>query len=160
MTGSALDEPGGSSSGGGRAGRSWGERVEGSSSSGGSVDGRLTGLMEEFRRRQRERPDMVVRPWWASGPPVGSGEAVEAAPGRTGRRSAVGFVVEYCPAGVESVEIAVRRDRVRLEGPAGVRQATLELAAGWELEGVDVGCPELLANHLLSMADRLLGEAA
>lgn len=95
---------------------------------------------------------MVVRPWWAPGGP----ESV----GRTGRRSAVGFIVEYCPHGIDSVELAVRRDRVRLEGPGGMRQATLDLTQGWHLEGDDVGCPELLANHLLSMADRLLGEAA
>lgn len=115
-------------------------------------EARLTELMEEFQRRQRERPDMVVRPWWAPEGP----EAV----GRTGRRSAVGFIVEYCPHGVDSVELAVRRDRVRLDGPSGTRQASLELVSGWRLDGADVRCPELLANHLLSMADRLLGEAA
>lgn len=150
--GSTLDGPGRSESGQetGRPGAASGAGPRSSELS--PAEGRLTALMEEFRRRQRERPDMVVRPWWAPGGP----EAV----GRTGRRSAVGFVVEYCPRGIDSVEMAVRRDRVRLEGPGGMRQASLELGSGWRLDGADVRCPELLANHLLSMADRLLGEAA
>lgn len=107
---------------------------------------RLRRLMEEFRRRQRECPDLVVRPWW-----VADG---------TGSRAAVGFVVEYCPRGVESAELAIRRDRVRVEGPGGVREARLELETGWLLDGEDRHSPETVANHLLSMADRLLEEAA
>lgn len=113
---------------------------------------RLTSLLEEFRRRQRERPDLAVRPWWTSG---GGGEAAGGPDA-----GIVGFVIEYCPRGVESVELAVRRDRVRVEGPGGVRESSLDLVAGWYLDGADVRCRELMANHLLSMADRLLGEAA
>ncbi len=77
-----------------------------------------------------------------------------------GCRSALGFVVEYCPHGVESAEVAVRPGRVRVEAPGGVREATLDLAAGWRLDGEDVRCVESLVNHLLGMADRLLDEAA
>ncbi len=50
--------------------------------------------------------------------------------------------------------------RSRSEGPGGLRESSLELGAGWYLDGADVRCPELMANHLLSMADSLLGEAA
>lgn len=110
---------------------------------------RLGRLMEEFRERQRRRPELVVRPWWAQGPD-----------GPPGRRGSLGFVVEYCPDGVQSVEIAVRLDRVRLDGPGGVRELGLALEAGWWLDGEDTGSPALLANHLLSRADGLLSEAA
>lgn len=109
---------------------------------------RLTRLMQEFRRRQRERPDLVVRPWWTT-------SEVFPEMGRT-----TGFVVEYCPRGVESAELAVRRDRVRVEGPGGLRELPLDLSEGWLLGGEEVTCPELMANHLLAVADRLLGEAA
>jgi hypothetical protein len=110
-------------------------------------------LMEAFRERQRERPELVVRPWWSSD--------VADAKGRvTGRRAAIGFVVEYCPRGIESAEIAVRPGRVRVEAPGGVRESPLDLTAGWHLDGADVRCAELLVNHLLGMADRLLDEAA
>lgn len=117
------------------------------------AEDRLIRLMEEFRRRQRERPDLVVRPWWVSDGAGAAGRLAE-------RRGALGFVVEYCPRGGDSAELAVRPDRVRVEGPAGLREASLELATGWLLAGEDVECAELLANHLLSMADGLLGEPA
>lgn len=113
------------------------------------ADHRLNRLMKEFIRRQRERPDLVVRPWWSSD---------DAGP--DGTRRADGFVVEYCPRGVESAEMAVRPDRVRVEGPSGLREAPLDLAGGWRIAGDDVGCAELMVNHLLAMADRVLGEAA
>lgn len=110
---------------------------------------RLTRLMQEFRRRQRERPDLVVRPWWTTSEHVAD----------EGQRM-TGFVVEYCPRGVESAELAVRHDRVRVEGPGGLRELTLDLSEGWRLGDQEVTCPELMANHLLAVADRLLGEAA
>lgn len=107
---------------------------------------RLRALMEEFRRRQRRRPDLAIRPWWTSG---GDGGA---------RR--VGFVVEYCPDGRESAELVVRLDRVTVDGPGGVAEAALDLEDGWLLEGAETGSPETLANYLLRLADRTLGEAA
>lgn len=110
---------------------------------------RLTRLMQEFRRRQRERPDLVVRPWWTTSEDLA----------RERERTA-GFVVEYCPRGVESAELAVRRDRVRVEGPGGLRELPLDLSDGWRLGDQEVSCAELMANHLLAVADRLLGEAA
>ncbi len=119
------------------------------------ADGRLTRLMQEFVRRQAECPDLVVRPWWTAG--SGSDGAGD---GEGESRRMTGFVVEYCPRGVESAELAVRPDRVRVEGPGGLREAPLDLEAGWRLAGRDVGCHRLMANHLLSMADRLLNEAA
>jgi hypothetical protein len=114
-------------------------------------DERLVRLMEEFQRRQSERPELVVRPWWTSG---GAGDEEGAS------RRITGFVVEYCPRGVESAELAIRPNRVRVEGPGGLREAPLDLETGWRLAGQDVSCPRLMTNHLLSMADRLLGEAA
>lgn len=109
---------------------------------------RLVRLMEEFRSRQRRRPDLVVRPWWSSGP---------SEPGR----ARVGFVVEYCPDGQRSAELRVRGSRVTVDGPVGSIEAVLQLDEGrWELDGRDAGCPETLANHLLRLADRALGEAA
>jgi hypothetical protein len=108
---------------------------------------RLVGLVAEFRRRQRVRPDLVVRPWWA-------------APGRPGEAPRLGFVLEYCPGGRESVEIVVRGERVTVEGPSGTVEAVLDLSAGWRLDGCETGSPETLANHLLRLADRALGEAA
>lgn len=110
---------------------------------------RLTRLMQEFRRRQSERPDMVVRPWWTA-----SGEL------ELGSEITTGFVVEYCPRGVESAELAIRRDRVRVEGPGGLQELSLDLSESWRLAGDEVTCPELMVNHLLAVADRLLGEAA
>jgi hypothetical protein len=107
---------------------------------------RLMGLIEEFRRRQRVRPDLAVRPWWSPG--------ADGAPGR------LGFVVEYCPEGRESAEVVVRAGRVTVEGPRGVLEAALDLESGWVLDGVDAGSPETLANHLLRLADRTLAEAA
>jgi hypothetical protein len=106
---------------------------------------RLVELMAEFRRRQRRRPDLVVRPWWTPG-----GEGI---PGR------VGFVVEYCPTGSTSAEMAVRLDRVTVDGPAGSTDAVMELGSGWFLNGSDTKSPETLANHLLKLADRTLGDA-
>lgn len=109
---------------------------------------RLVVLIEEFGRRQRMRPDLVVRPWWSQGPPE---------PGRP----RVGFVVEYCPDGQRSAELRVRGTRVTVEGPGGSAEALLRLDGDrWELDGRDAGCPETLANHLLRLADRALGEAA
>lgn len=131
-----------------RAGRASGGRPD----SEGPGSDRFLSLLNEFRRRQRERPDLVVRPWWTSGDGEGAGD------GESG--VVAGFVVEYCPRGVESVELAVRRDRVRVEGRGELRESSLDLGAGWLLDGADVRCPELMANHLLAMADRLLGEAA
>jgi len=107
---------------------------------------RLLELLEEFRRRQRRRPDLAVRPWWTPGVEHGS------------RR--VGFVVEYCPNGRASAEVVVRLDRVTVEGPVGVSEAMLDLDGGWLLDGSDTRSPETLANHLLRLADRTLGEAA
>lgn len=106
---------------------------------------RLVELMEEFRRRQRRRPDLVVRPWWTAG--------------EDGLRGRVGFMVEYCPTGSASAEVAVRLERVTVEGPSGATEAALELASGWFLDGSDTKSPETLANHLLRLADRTLGEA-
>ncbi len=131
----------------GEANRSTGENGSGRSAG----EERLTLLMEEFQRRQAERPELVVRPWWISGSRGDDGDAP---------RRITGFVVEYCPRGVESAELAIRPDRVRVEGPRGLREAPLDLEAGWRLAGRDVSCPRLMTNHLLSMADRLLGEAA
>lgn len=145
----ALDEADRSGSGGRSYGDRTGRAVGGSKSERSAAEERLTRLMKEFSRRQRERPDLVVRPWW-------SPRHADA----DGARRAVGFVVEYCPHGVESAEMAVRADRVRVEGPGGLREAPLDLRSGWRIGGEDVRCPELMANHLLSMADRLLGEAA
>lgn len=108
---------------------------------------RLIELVEEFRSRQRRRPNLVVRPWWT--PPEAEG-----LPPR------IGFVVEYCPGGRESVEILVRESRVTVDGPKGVREADLDLSRGWELEGRETGSPETLANYLIRLADRALGEAA
>jgi hypothetical protein len=119
----------------------WGEpaRMRGSAR-------RLMALIDEFRRRQRVRPDLAVRPWWSPG--------ADGAPGR------LGFVVEYCPAGRESAELVVRCGRVTVEGPRGVLEAVLDLESGWVLDGVDAGSPETLANHLLRLADRTLAEVA
>lgn len=116
----------------------------------GPGDERLIRLMEEFRTRQRRCPNVVVRPWWMPGE----------ADAPSGRRAAMGFVVEYCPRGVESAEIAVRRDRVRVEGPGGLRTAALQLVDGWLMDGEDRVCPETLANYLLRMADEVLEDAA
>ena len=108
----------------------------------------LVRLMEEFRRRQRRRPDLVVKPWWTPSPPE---------PGR----ERLGFVVEYCPNGRQSAELVVRAGRVTVDGPAGALEASLELAGDrWALDGRDAGCPETLTNYLLRLADRTLGEAA
>jgi hypothetical protein len=108
---------------------------------------RLIELIEEFRRRQRRCPDLVVRPWWT---------LAEA----EGLHPRIGFVVEYCPGGRESVEVVVREDRVRVEGPLGARETGLDLTAGWRLDGADAGSPETLANYLLRLADRALEDAA
>lgn len=116
----------------------------------GPGDERLIRLMEEFRARQRRCPNLVVRPWWT---PAERGDA-------PARRAALGFVVEYCPRGMESAEIAVHRDRVRVEGPGGMRTAVLELVGGWMMDGQDRVCPETLANYLLRMADEVLDDAA
>lgn len=108
----------------------------------------LVGLMEEFRRRQRRRPDLVVKPWWTPARPE---------PGR----ERLGFVVEYCPHGQRSAELVVRATRVTVEGPGGALEAPLALGGGsWAIDGRDVGSPETLTNHLLRLADRALGEAA
>jgi hypothetical protein len=109
------------------------------------TDRRMNELMEEFRDRQRQRPDLVVRAWWTA---VG------------GSRVRRGFVVEYCPLGRESVHLAVRGNRVTVDGPGGARDAALELTVGWILDGVDTSSPQTLANHLLRMADTVLGEPA
>lgn len=105
---------------------------------------RLIRLMEEFRRRQRRCPDLVVRPWWT--PPQEDGSA------------RVGFVVEYCPNGRASAELVVRGARVTVDGPLGAREATLDLADGWGFDGKDTRSPETLANHLLRLADAVLGD--
>jgi hypothetical protein len=107
---------------------------------------RLVALIEEFRRRQRIRPDLAVRPWWSPG--------ADGVPGR------LGCVVEYCPEGGESAEVVVRCGRVTVEGPKGHLEAVLDLESGWVLDGVDAGSPETLANHLLRLADRTLAEVA
>jgi hypothetical protein len=108
---------------------------------------RMAGLIEEFRRRQRRRPDLVVRPWWTP-------------PGTDGFPLRLGFVMEYCPGGRDSVELAARDGRVTVEGPVGARDVVLDLGAGWVLGGVDAGSPEILANLLLRLADRALEEPA
>jgi hypothetical protein len=130
----------------------WGDGFPGWPGPGGGelppAEGRLIRLMEEFRRRQRQRPDLVVRPWWTP-------------PGEDGTTARVGFVVEYCPGGRESAELVVRGDRVTVDGPRGAREAPLDLAAGWGLDGTDTRSPETLANHLLRLADGVLeGEEA
>lgn len=104
---------------------------------------RLLRLMAEFRRRQRERPDLVVRPWLSHGDAAASGPAV-------------GFVVEYCPRGRAAAELRVRHDRAVADGPAGTLEVALCLCAGWRYEGADVRGPELMANHLLRLAERVL----
>jgi hypothetical protein len=110
-------------------------------------------LLEAFQERQRKRPELVVRPWWSSD--------VAAVGGRASAGSAaIGFVVEYCPRGIESAEIAVRPGRVRVEVSGGVHESPLDLSGGWHLDGTDVQCAELLVNHLLGIADRLLDETA
>ena len=106
---------------------------------------RLLRLMAEFQRRQRERPDLVVKPWVSHGD-EGAGE-----PG-------VGFVVEYCPGGAEWAELRIRHDRAVAEGPAGFGEAELCLRDGWRFDGGVVRGPELMANHLLRLAGRTLGE--
>lgn len=100
---------------------------------------RLLRLMAEFRRRQRERPDLVVRPWLSHDEP-GSGAM------------GIGFVIEYCPDGVSCAELRIRHDRAVVEGPEGAREAVLCLRGGWVFEGTDVRGPELMANHLLRLA--------
>lgn len=105
---------------------------------------RLLRLMGEFRRRQWERPNLVVRPWLS--------EAREA-PEEPG----VGFVIEYCPRGDASAELRVRWNRAVAEGPAGAREAAICLATGWRYDGADVRGPELMANHLLRLAEATLG---
>lgn len=107
---------------------------------------RLLRLMGEFRRRQRARPDLVVRPWW-SPVPADSGE-----PG-------VGFIVEYCPEGGASAELRVRGNRATVDAPGGSTEAVLSLQEGWFFEGEDVRGPELMANHLLRLASRILDVA-
>ena len=104
---------------------------------------RLLRLMAEFRRRQRERPDMVVRPWLSDVP--------ESSPD-----PGIGFVVGYCPDGGEIAELRVRHDRAVVEGPAGSGSATLCLQSGWRFDGADVRGPELMVNHLLRLAERTL----
>ena len=108
-----------------------------------AAEQRLLRLMAEFRRRQRERPDMVVRPWLSH---VAEGAAD---PG-------IGFVVEYCPRGGDIAELRVRHDRVVAEGPAGSAEASLSLRTGWRFDGAEVRGPELMANHLLRLAERTL----
>ncbi|MBW3554195.1 MAG: hypothetical protein KY466_11820 [Gemmatimonadetes bacterium] len=105
---------------------------------------RLLRLMAEFRRRQRERPDMVVRPWLSQVPDDSPD------PG-------IGFVVEYCPRGGDIAELRVRHDRAVAEGPAGSGEASLCLVADWRFDGADVRGPELMVNHLLRLAERTLG---
>jgi hypothetical protein len=109
------------------------------------ADQRLIRLIQEFRRRQRRCPDLVVRPWWTQ-------------PGAGGATPRLGFVMEYCPGGRASAELVVRADRVTVEGPRGAQESRLNLKDGWELDGTDTGSPETLANHLLRLADRLLEE--
>lgn len=110
------------------------------------VEQRLLRLMGEFRRRQRMRPDLVVRPWWT---PV---DADAETPG-------VGFVVEYCPEGGASAELRIRADRAVVDTPHGSAEARLSLEDGWHFEGEQVAGPELLANHLLRLASRILDVA-
>ena len=117
-----------------------------------SAERRLLQLLREFQRRQRRRPDLVVRPWWTPGVGAGDGD------GR--RRRSLGFVVEYCPQGIESSELAVRSTRARAEGPAGVHYASLDLEHGWYLDGEDRACPETMVNYLLRMAERVLPKSA
>jgi hypothetical protein len=109
------------------------------------ADERLIGLMEEFRRRERRCPDLVVRPWWTQ-------------PGEDGSTPRLGFVVEYCPSGRASVDLVVRGGRVTVDGRLGAREVPLDLADGWRFGGVETGSPETLANHLLRLADRVLAE--
>lgn len=125
-----------------------GENAPRAGGGGSTAKERMMELMHEFRRRQRSRPDLVVRPWWAP--------AAESNGGRGAGPGAVGFVVEYCPRGVVSAELAVRLDRVRVEGPGGALHGTLDLEEGWRLDGEDRVCPETLANYLLRMADEVL----
>lgn len=108
-----------------------------------AAEQRLLRLMAEFRRRQRERPDLVVRPWLSHGQEHGAGPSI-------------GFVLEYCPGGDAWAEVRVRHDRAVAEGPAGTREAGLDLRDGWLFEGADVRGPELMANHLLRLAGRAL----
>jgi hypothetical protein len=107
---------------------------------------RLIRLIEEFRARQRRCPNLAVRSWFT--------------PSDDGQPARLGCVIEYCPDGQRSVEVAVRHDRVTVEGPAGALEAPLDLTDGWVLDGRDTGSPETLANYLIRMADRALGEAA
>jgi hypothetical protein len=111
-----------------------------------SIAQRLTELMEEFRHRERQRPDLVVRPWWTTD--------------AWGNRLSQGFVVEYCPTGGESAEIVVRGTRVTVDGPGGVTETRLDLDRGWVLGGLDTRSPQTLMNHLLRLADASFGEAA
>ena len=108
---------------------------------------RILDIIEEFRRRQRRRPDLVVRPWWT--PP---GRAQPDGPPR------IGFVLEYCPGGRETVELRLSRAGVVVEGPGGRREATVDLEDGWRLGGMDTGSPEILVNRLFQLADAVLGE--
>lgn len=128
--------------GGGFAG--WRESMEGMLP---PREARLLQLMEEFFRRQRRCPNLVVRPWWT-------------APGGDGVPMRVGFVVEYCPRGRESVELVVRSARVTVDGRLDALEAELDLDDGWALGGTETGSPETLANHILRLADRALEEAA
>jgi hypothetical protein len=107
---------------------------------------RLIRLIEEFRERERRCPNLVVRSWFT--------------PSDEGMPARVGCVIEYCPDGRKSVEVAVRQDRVTVDGPASALEAVLDLTEGWVLDGRDTRSPETLANYLLRMADRALGEAA
>lgn len=109
-----------------------------------AAERRLVELMEEFRGRQRRRPDLVVRPWWT--------------PVEGGLRKRVGFVVEYCPTGRTSAEVIVRLERVTVDGPGGVVEARLDLGSGWWLDGTDTRSPQTMANYLLRLADRALAE--
>lgn len=109
---------------------------------------KLVRLMEELGERQRRRPDIVVRPWWSPGPPQAGSPRV-------------GFVLEYCPDGRQTVQLRVRSRRITVEGPAGVVEASLDLQGDrWAVNGEEAGCPELLANHVLRLADQALVEAA
>jgi hypothetical protein len=107
---------------------------------------RLIRLIEEFRERERRCPNLVVRSWFT--------------PSDEGMPARVGCVIEYCPDGRRSVEVAVRQGRVTVDGPATALEAPLDLTDGWVLDGRDTGSPETLANYLIRMADRALGEAA
>lgn len=107
---------------------------------------RLIRLLEAFQERERRCPNLVVRSWFT--------------PSEEGMPARVGFVIEYCPDGHTSVELAVRQDRVTVDGPARAVEARLDLTDGWVLGDRDTGSPETLANYLLRMADRVLGEAA